>query len=470
MTTLNPFREGVATNNYIRTLVYEGLTGRTKNLSIVPALASSWTISKDSTVYTFSLRPGVRFHNGKEMDAGDVKWSLDHILDPKNGAYMRSNLVEIAAVEVADPLTIRIHLRTSMVSFPAAISTSRVPVIPKGTTMTPDAFPPGTGPFEFVSWTRGTGSSFKKFKDYWHIGFPHVDQVVFRPIIDDTIRATALRSGDIHIAASLEPEFAVRILKGEIRGVSSVVAPGAANGYLRLQFNVLAPPFSDIRLRHGLLFAIDKAELCAGFGGGQGQPATQRYPKGHAWHLPIEDRRLDLGRSRSLLAEAGHPKGFKFALPAYNPESLKAATIMKAQLARVGIEVEIQSLDFATRDRMTRERRFTALIGGEGLLPDPDISFSRYYHSKSKNNATGYNNAEVDRLIEAGRRSHEIQERKALYTKMLQLFLAEAPEVSLCQTPEFFGVGPGVAGFSIDIGGSEYVYAGGGLTHTWLKK
>jgi peptide/nickel transport system substrate-binding protein len=470
LSTLNPFREGVATNNYIRTLVYEGLTARDKEMGIVPGLASAWTTSKDGAVYTFHLRPRVKFHNGKELEARDVKWSFDYILEAKNAAYMRSNLTEIAEVEAPDSLTVRIRLRGPVVSFPATISTSRVPIIPADTVISPDAFPPGTGPFQFVSWTRGTGVTFKKFKDYWQKGLPYLDQVIFRPILDDTIRATALRSGDIQVAASLDPELSRRILSGEVRGLSVATAPGAANGYLRLQFNLAKPPFSDQRLRLAVVLALDKSELCSGFGGGVGHPASQRYPNGHFWHLPIEDRKPDHAKSRLLLQEAGYPKGFSFSIPSHNPETTKAATILKAELARVGIQLEIQPLDFATRDRQARQGDFTALLGGEGLLPDPDTSFSRYYHSKSRNNYIGFRNAEVDRLIEAARRTHDVRERKAMYTKVLQILMAEIPEVSLCQTPEFFGIQQGVMDFTVDVGGSEYVYAGGGLSHTWMKK
>ena len=156
LTTINPFIQTQSLNHRVRSLMYEGLLSFDSKLEPLPAVATSWTVSPDATVYTFTLRPGIKFHNGKPVTLSDVKWSIDYIQDPKNGAFGHADLTVIKQVELEEPDRLRIRMKFPFSPFLSTLAgIHAVPIVAKDSLKTgerPDSFPPGTGPFRFVSW------------------------------------------------------------------------------------------------------------------------------------------------------------------------------------------------------------------------------------------------------------------------------------------------------------------------------
>jgi peptide/nickel transport system substrate-binding protein len=189
--------------------VYEGLVGHDEYLNLKPQLATSWDVSEDGRTYTFHLRKGVMFHHGREMEAKDVKFSIERVLNPQNAASNRAGLMHVKKVEVVDKYTVKFYLANSDAAFPAKLSqqatimpydvTKAVGRIEIGDTIS------GTGPFKLVEWKKDDYTLFKKFDSYWGEGLPYVDEVMIKIIPDANVRLAALRAGDIDIMEWIPP-------------------------------------------------------------------------------------------------------------------------------------------------------------------------------------------------------------------------------------------------------------------------
>ena len=208
----------------VRGLIFEPLLGLDLNGKIQPNLAEQWSISKDGKLYTFKLRRGVKFHNGQEMKAEDVKFAIDYTLEPRNGAYGHSDLSPVKRVVVADEYTLEIHLKKASPVFLSLLTSIRAfSVIPKesleGGVKRISVFPPGTGPFKFVEWKPKRRIVLERNEDYWgHKAF--VDRVVLRPIRNATVRFTALRTGDVDMVDTTPLEWVQQVVKGNIKGIN----------------------------------------------------------------------------------------------------------------------------------------------------------------------------------------------------------------------------------------------------------
>lgn len=472
ITHLNPFLDNRSTDTAVRSIVFEGLVDWNRDFSVVPCLAESWTISRDGKLYTFRLRRGVKFHNGKELTSEDVKWSLEYIIDPKNGAYQYSGLRVIEAIETPDSHTVRVFLKSPSAPFLSDVGTSRALIAPKGsvTERRPRTFPPGTGPFEFEEWKPSEGVTLRKNRSYWQKGIPYLDGVVMRPMPDDQIRFTALRTGEADLVAKVPEKDAQEIKRGSISGFN--LSMGEASNHNRLRMNLRKPPLNDVRVRQAIAFALDKQEIVEAVTWGLGKPIYWRYPKNTRWFMEMEDRKQDLKRARALLDAAGFSRGVRLALPIHTG-SLHVGQVVQAQLSKAGIEINLETMDRgAYRERISK-RDFDMVISGGNLTPDPDSLLYDAFHSKfvDHQNESGYQNPDLDRVIEEARVISDFEKRKALYTEALGILIRDVPEIPLYTFPNIYGFRAAVKGFEAeDTGGLSFNSNRGGVPITWLDR
>jgi peptide/nickel transport system substrate-binding protein len=153
--TTNPYRNTISFDYAVRSLVFEGLTGLDRVGNVVACLSKSWSVSKDGLTHTFSLRSGVKFHNGKGLTSEDVRWSFHYLRDPKNRAYFLDQFTDVKSIEASDPLTVVFTLKKPYSPLAASVATTMAPIVPAGSQFSPNSFPPGTGPFQFVEWQAG---------------------------------------------------------------------------------------------------------------------------------------------------------------------------------------------------------------------------------------------------------------------------------------------------------------------------
>jgi peptide/nickel transport system substrate-binding protein len=339
--------------------------------------------------------------------------------------------------------------------------------LPAGSQLPADSFPPGTGPFRFVQWQPGQHLTLKAFRDYWITGVPYLEEVVFKPISEDNVRVTALRTHAVDIADEIPYSVIAEAKKGK---PDFQIITHEAGVRARIRFNTRLAPFSDVRVRQAIAYAVNKQEIASGATWGFAEPTNQRYPFSSKWFIDMKDREQNLQKARALMTEAGYKEGFKVKVPAHGSPGKEVSIILKDQLKKIGVDVELDLMDFASQTRVRTSSQFSMYAAGMGARSDPNQIYYNDYHSKSRQNESGYSNPEVDQLLEKASAIQDFKERKRLYTEVVRFIQRDVPEVYLYLGPNFSGAGFQVKGFSPGFLEDRVSYAGGGLPYTWVEK
>jgi peptide/nickel transport system substrate-binding protein len=472
ITSLNPFFEHLGINKWVRTLSYEGLTAIDVNEKVHPQLAESWTISKDGKEYTIRLRKGVVFHNGKELDSEDVKWSYEYVMDPKNRAYSYGTLSIMSKVDAVDKYTVKLILKEPFTPLLSIALNEDAVIVPKNSIeadKTLTVAPPGTGPFQLAEWKVASQIRQVAHKRYWNKGLPYMDEILFKSVPNDDVRFLGLRAGDLDLVQEVPYQLVTDINKGKYPDIKLAVAAVAGNRMIKM--NVEAPYFKDPRIRRAVAYAVDRKAYVDAVAFGYGEPAYQVNPKGHVWYLEeVRNMEMDLEKARALLAEAGHPNGFKSTLDGRQGTEAENL-ILQSQLKKVGIDLELRLVDFAQHRKMTLDGTYTIQISGSSIYPDIDRALHTNFHSETgprrSRNHTGYKNPEVDKLLDRARTTAEGRERRDLYKKAMEIINFDSSQVNLAFTSRFFGFRPHVKGFSTNRTG-EFSFFGGGFVYSWI--
>jgi peptide/nickel transport system substrate-binding protein len=428
--------------------VYEMLYTLGEDLSIQPMLAEKHSISPDGLTYTITVRKGVKFHNGKVMDAKDVAYTLNRMRNQGcRSAEFKALVKDVAATDAS---TVRIILNQPSGVFLANLANVICPVViyPDGEVERQGGAitkPVGTGPYEFVEWKKDAYLRVKKFKDYVADTRPAsglagkkvaiMETVDFIPITDGSVRAAAIEKGDVDIAIELNVEDVGR-LKGK-PGLVVASKPGIAFDDLRFGFK--RGPFSNAKLRQAVGYAIDKNELSQANTGGQGKPVSAGFPAGMPFHGAIHDQdpfaKANLAKAKQLLQEAGY-KGEKVVLTAHLvPDRIaQGAVVIQAQLQAAGMNVEVKTLESAALQEVWNKGEFDLFYSGLTPRPDADVYYCQTNESSSSN--AGFNNAEYDRLCQEGRKAQKAEDRAKIYAQLEQLRRAELPYYPTIYVPQ----------------------------------
>jgi peptide/nickel transport system substrate-binding protein len=476
---LNPFVRTTSTNVYVRQLVYESLLDFDKSGKVVPALAESWTTSPDGKSYLFKLRNGVKFHDGKELSADDVKWSVDYAMDPNNGTTGLSMLKSVERVTVKDKLAVEFVLKNPHAGFLSMVATIRpfsiVPSrsVPSGKLDLP-GFPPGTGPFAFKEYKPAREIAFVRNKNYWRRGLPYLDELVLKPVLEDQVRFTGVRAGDLDMIERTPYSFIAKILKGEYRDLKTAVAKHA--GYRRLLFNVADPPFNDQRLRQAVRYAVDKRKYIDGAFWGLGEPADQLFPDGSAWRVKLPEIKPDPARVKAILKEASVAPDWELELIGQKSEE-EELQVIHQQLTTAGIKTKVTILERGARVSRESSGDFMMVLSGGDIPDDPAEEFQSEFGcaedevkaKKRTENSSGHCNKEVDRLLETANKTGDPKHRYELYRKVIQVFHDEVVDIPLAYVPRYFVFQQKVRGFETDSDG-RFNMPDGGLSRVWLAR
>jgi peptide/nickel transport system substrate-binding protein len=479
LTTLNPFVRIQDVDYWIRSLVYEGILAHDRNLDPTPALASSWTISPDGTTYTFRLHPGIRFHNGKPVTPADIKWSIEYVQEPKNGAFGRADLSVVKQVEIEEPDRVRIRLQYPLAPFLSIVGGIHAfPIVAKESLQVGEekreTLPPGSGPFRFVSWKPAQELRVQRFEDYWQKGLPYLEEVRFLILIDETSRFNAVRVGDLEIAERIPSEQVKRIQEGKITGIGLAFAQ--ASQHPRMGINHCRPPFNNLKIRQAFAYALDKQEVVDGAYWGLGIPTNQKIFRGTKWFVSeVPDRKQDVARARALLAESGYPDGLKVTVAGF-PGSEKGLQVIQSQVKKAGIELAILIRDFPAHIAALNKAEFEISMSGGGTSSDPDLTYYPYYRTPppDRRQLGGrtqpcYSNARVDQLLEDARRMTDFRERRQMYKEVIQILQEEVADLPIAFVPNVFGFQTHVRDFEPAIRGT-FLYGNGGVLRTWIDK
>ncbi len=472
--TLDPHKSALTITYVSLSPIFQTLVDLGPNLELRPLLATSWKVGPDNVTWTFNLRHGVLFHNGRELTSRDVKFSIERILNPKTGARGRGDLNAIDSIATPDQYTVQFKLKSPFGVFPTKLATTYQAILPvEGVDRATNEMrkPIGTGPFQFVEWKTDDHLAMRRFDRYWEKDKPYLDQVVIKPIPDETVRLTALQTGDIGLILDV-PQARIQDLFAHPTNdyVIRLVRGGAGQGVVIL--NTRHKPFDNLKVRQAVASTLNKRELTEAAYRGWGRPVNQNFAPTSPWYLKVKDRPLDLTKSKQLLAEAGMPNGFKTTATVGNGYGLPAvAQVYQAQLRRVGIDVALQVFDIPTWAKRIDSGDFDMENTGFFAKVDPDDGYYRYLHSNGGVwQLSGFlSNAELDRLLDEGRAESDTEKRKAIYARVVEIVQNEASMLIYGSGDTAVGWRTTVHGFVPQIIGA-LSYPGGGVQETWLSK
>ncbi|MGX9361555.1 glutathione ABC transporter substrate-binding protein GsiB [Pantoea ananatis] len=350
-TTLDPYDANDTLSQAVAKSFYQGLFGFDKDMKRINVLADSYQVSEDGLTYTIKLHSGVKFQDGTDFNAEAVKANLDRASNPDNHLKRYNLFKYIASTEAVDPVTVKITLKQPFSAFinilahPAAAMISPAALKKYGKEI--GFHPVGTGPFEFVTWNQTDFVKVKKWDGYWKKGYPKLDSITWRPVVDNNTRAAMLQTGEANFAFPVPYEQAKLLEKNSKLDV--VVSPSIMQRYISL--NVTQKPFDNPKVREALEYAINRQALVKVAFAGYATPATGIVPPSIEYAQTYPPIPYDPAKAKALLKEAGYPNGFETTLWSSHNHSTaqKVLQFVQQQLAQVGVKVKVTAMDAGQR-------------------------------------------------------------------------------------------------------------------------
>lgn len=428
-------------------LVYNGMVRYDKNLKLEGDLAESWQVSPDGLAITFQLRRGVKWHDGAPFTSRDVLYTYRVIVDPKTPTAYAEDFKQVQKAWTEGPYTFKVRYAKP---FAPALASWGMPILPahllEGKEITKSQLsrsPVGTGPYVFKQWIPGQRLILEANPDYWE-GAPGMKRYIYRIIPDNSTMYMELKAGGIDMMGLSAVQYQRQTESKEfLARFNKYRYPASA--YTYLGYNLRLPMFQDPRVRRALTHAINKQEIIQGVLLGMGQIAHGPYKPGTWAYKPHVDAdpEYDPARAAALLKEAGYLMGpdgvlvkdgkrFSFTIMTNqgNDQRHKCAQIIQRRLKRVGIEVEIRVMEWASfLTNFIDKGRFEAVLLGWTITQDPDL-YDVWHSSKTgpkELNFVGYKNPEVDRLIVEGRSTFDIAKRRECYYRIQEILAKDQP-------------------------------------------
>ena len=440
-TTTDPYDANDTLSQAVAKSFYQGLYGFDKGMNMVPVLADSFAVSDDGLVYTLKLKSGIEFHDGTPFNAEAVKANFDRVTNPDNKLKRYNLYKNIARTEAVDPTTVRFTLKTPFSPFINTLAH------PSGVIISPAALnkygskeiarnPVGTGPFKFTEWKASDYIKVEKFDKYWRKGYPKIDTITWRPVVDNNTRAAIMQTNEAQFAFPMAPE-AVAALQGK-PNLEVTVAPSIIQRYIAM--NTQHKPFDNVKVREAINYAINKEALAKVAFSGYAVPAEGVVPKGVAYNVKLGPWPYNPAKARELLKEAGYPNGFESTLwSAYNyTTAQKVIQFVQQQLAQVGIKVTVEALEAGQRVERVESAQDPATapvrmyyVGWSSSTGEADWALRPLLASESFPptlfNIAYYKNADVDSDLKKALIATDPAEKTRLYTDAQEHIWNDAP-------------------------------------------
>ncbi len=448
-TTMDPIAHNDVPSSRACFHIYDTLIFLEDDGTVTPGLAETWEFTTD-TAYKMNLRKGVKFHNGDEMKASDVRYSLMRATTDK-GAMIKTYSQNVKDVEVVDDYTVFIHLNQADYSFFASLTHSWASIVSeKAVEAAGDNYgmnPVGTGPFKFVSWQKGNKYVFERFEDYWGEK-PKYKTLEVRSIPEPTSRTIELESGGADIAYPIVTNDIKRIEDSE--KLTLYRKPQTSITYMG--FNTTKAPFDNPEVRQAIHLALDTVGIQKAVWRGVGKVPTSLIPEAIKYSIAndVPAHQQDEKAAKKMLDDAG-VKNLKLEIwTNERKERVDMATIIQAQLAEVGIVSEIKVLEWgAYLSGLQKKEHDVFLLGWVSTVPDPNFAVSGLLESTAGSNYTFFNDEKMDEMLAKGRSTPDGDARKAAYKEMQQYINHMTPMVYLHNDESIAGAQKGVKGFDV---------------------
>lgn len=458
-------------NRNITLQIYEPLLLQDATLKPVAGLAVAWRM-RDPTTWELTLREGVTFHDGSPLTPKDVAQTIARDMATDTPQTYKSDLREIVSVEAEGSRTVILRTRTPSPQLPFSLSTFGIVSARATEGATPEDFrggkaAVGTGPYRWSQWTPGQGVTLTRNPDYWGRA-PHWEKVDFRFVPNDSARVASLLAGDLDVIDAVPPGLTRRIETSSNAHLLSTTAIMML--YLQLEMgreqspyvtdaegNPLPKnPFGDVRVRHALSHAINRAAIAERAMEGAAEPAGQFMAPGLDNHDPsLQPLPYDPARARALLAEAGYPRGFNITLACSNdryPGDARVCQALGQMLGAVGIQARVETVPISILFRrrsagMEGRPDMAAFMLGygapNGLATSALTSLVQTMdrdRGRGGNNYTGYSNPKLDRMIETAMTEPDEMKRGALVREATRIAIGDAAVVPVYFTKAIWGL------------------------------
>ena len=447
LNTLDPAKTTIGDEYIFVHLVFNGLTRIDRDLTTKPDLAVSWSASDDLKVWTFKLREGVKFHNGKPFSAEDVVATMLRILDPATGSRVRANIAMVEKVEAIDPLTVRFTLSIPYAGFQDIFGERQLRILAKDETANASTKPVGTGPFRFKSWSPGDRLELERNPDYFEPGLPKLDGVTLRIIPEAAARVAGIESGAIDVLWNLPYETI-----DKFKSHPSVRADGTSTAtWDGIILNNERAPFNDVRVRQALAATVDKEALVELVLFGQGAPTHSPIPPSHPYfNTELGFMKPDIATAKKLLAEAGLPDGFEVTMqvPQEREQRVRLGVAVRDMAKAAGIRINIERVPFASYAANVAGKA-QMYVDGYFARPTIDTALYPFYHSTGSWNRQLwlYANPRVDELLDLARKTNDESKRKAIFFEFQKVVDETVPSIIAYAALHANGVRKEVEGF-----------------------
>lgn len=429
----------INTEDYLATqCAYDNLIMRQPDLTLKPMLATSWSPNADLTEWTLKLRPGVKFHHGKEFSAEDVVYTYKRVLDPATGSPGRAAIDFIKDVVQVDDLTVRFVLSEPNSFLPDAMTTVHMRIVPSD--IDPATFAThasGTGPFILEEYLPGERTVFKRNDDYWEKGHPYLDEVILFYMPEAEARVEALKTGSIDVYFRVEATSTITLEDSpDVR-----IAEVASAAYLTIIMDTRVPPFNNKLVRQAIQAATDRdlirqAALLGKGSIGNDHPIPSNDP---AYWQGQEVGKYDPEKARALLEQAGYPDGLDITLHTSSAGQgiVEMAVAFKETAAPAGIRVDIiRDPEDIYWSKIWMVEPFVC-SQWNGRQPDEALSIS--VKGDSPWNEAYFVSERIDELIVSARQEPDAEIRNEMYAEIQRILIDEAPRIIPVFRPTLVG-------------------------------
>ncbi len=453
----------IATSQAIPRVVYrnilEGLVMIDREGKVAPVLARDVKMSKDGKEYTFLLKKDVKFHDGKTFDAEDIKFTFERLLDPQTAIPHPEYYRDIETIQVIDPLTVKIKLKNVNAMFLFNLARADSVIVNKQSVDKLKTGPIGTGPFKFVEWARGDHVTLAKFEGYHRKGIPYLQSVTFKFIGDPSAQVASLKAGDIDaIAYDVSPENAALLEKDP----KFKVLNGYTTTKVILSTNNSRKPFTDVRVRRAMAYAIDRKALIQAAMSGYGFPIGSHMDPGNPYYVNLTGvYPYNPDKAKQLLKEAGYLNGFEAVLkvPERYAYAKRSGEVIADMLGQVGIHLKIELIEWGQWiDRVFKNGDYDLTVIGHAEPFDINIYANPKYYFH-------YDNPKFQETLKKAEEEANPKIRKELYATCQKMITDDAVNGFLFVMPSLPAMKKGVMNWWKD-----YPIPSVDLTEVWIQK